>query len=186
MLPARNCATLIALVLWMAACVVAAVSWPIASRAAAERDGVVDHTPVSSGLAAKGGQTSKEARTHAKAQARDHAEDQAGTLAQNQAETLGETQAENHANNHERNHADDAAALSGARALLAAGYERAPALMIALCAFVVLPVLAISSLLVQGMAARRRRQAAIRATERRAGEAEPDGDTSAAGDALVV
>ncbi|MBO0743316.1 MAG: hypothetical protein J2P51_18095, partial [Hyphomicrobiaceae bacterium] len=89
--PARNCATLIALVLWMAACVVAAVSWPIASRAAAERDGVVDHTPVSSALAAKGGQTSKEARNRARNQARNRAEAQARNQAETEAGTLAGT-----------------------------------------------------------------------------------------------
>jgi hypothetical protein len=74
--------------------------------------------------------------------------------------------------NHARNDARDAAALAGVRAL-AAGYERAPALLIALCAFVVLPALALISLLVQWMAAYEGRQAAIRAAERRTGEAEP-------------
>src|SRR5262249_56974074 len=46
--PARTSATLIAIVLWMAACVVAgasAVGWPIASGAAAERGGDGDYTP---------------------------------------------------------------------------------------------------------------------------------------------
>jgi hypothetical protein len=70
--------------------------------------------------------------------------------------------------------------LKKARALLAAGYERAPALLIALCAFVVLPVVALISLLVQWTSGRRRRSAAIRAAELRAADAEPVGDMPAA------
>jgi hypothetical protein len=72
------------------------------------------------------------------------------------------------------------AALASARALLGAAYERAPALLIALCAFVVLPVVALSSLLVQWMVGRRRRWAAIRAAELRAVAAVPVGDMPAA------
>jgi FHA domain len=72
------------------------------------------------------------------------------------------------------------AALASARALLAAGYERAPVLLIALCAFIVLPAVALISLLVQWMVGRRRRWAAIRAAELRAGDAEPVVDMPAA------
>ena len=138
--PARTSATLIAIVLWMAACVVAgasAVGWPIASGAAAERGGDGDYTPVQLGANA----TRNEDRPRS-----------------------------------------DRPALASARALLAAGYQRAPALLIALCAFVVLPVVALISLLVHWMAGRRRRWAAIRAAELRAADAEPVGDMPAAGE----
>jgi hypothetical protein len=139
--PARNSATLIAIVLWMAACVAAgvlAVGWPIGSRAtAAERDGVGDHAPVRLGADA--------------------------TRNQNRQRSVS-------------------AALADARALLAAGYERAPALLIALCAFVVLPMVALVSLLIQRTTGRRRRWAAIRAAELRAADAEPVGELPAAGE----
>jgi len=137
--PARNSATLIAIVLWMVACVaagVSALSWPIACRAAAaERDGVGDRAAAPLGV---------------------------------------------HATRNQDRQTSERAALTSARALLAAGYERAPALLIALCAFVVLPVVALISLLVQWMAGRRRRGAAIRAAELRAVAAEPVGDMPAA------
>lgn len=142
--PARNSATLIAIVLWMAACVAAGASaagWPIGSRATAgERDGVGEHArhPLN-------------------------------------AERLGADATRNQSWQR-----SVVAALAGARALLAAGYERAPALIIALCAFVVLPVAALVSLLVQRMTGRRRRWAAIRSAELRAAHAEPVGDLLAA------
>jgi hypothetical protein len=136
--PARNSATLIAIVLWMAASLalgVLTVAWPGASPArAVERDGFGDHTP---------GQL----RANATAD-----RDWQGSAR---------------------------AALAGARALLVAGYERAPALLIALCAFIVLPGVALISLLVQRMAGRRRRWAAIRSAELRAAEAEPAADMPA-------
>jgi FHA domain-containing protein len=138
--PARNSATLIAIVLWMAACVAAgvlAVGWPIGGRAtAAELDGVGDRAPVRGADATR----------------------------------------------NQNGQRSDRAALAGARALLAAGYERAPALLIALCAFVVLPVVALASLLIQRSTGRRRRRAAIRAAELRAADAEPVGDLPAAGE----
>ncbi len=141
--PARHSATLIAIVLWMAAYVAAGVSagvsalgWPMACRAAAaEHDGVGGRTPVPLGAHATGNQDRQ---------------------------------------------TSDRAALPSARALLAAGYARAPALLIALCTFVVLPVAALISLLVQWMAGRRRRWAAIRAAELRAVAAEPVDDWPAA------
>jgi hypothetical protein len=77
------------------------------------------------------------------------------------------------------------AALTGARALIAAGYERAPALLIALCAFFVLPVVALVSWLIQRMIGRRRGWAAIRAAELRAADAEPVGDLPASGERPV-
>jgi len=55
------------------------------------------------------------------------------------------------------------ATLARARALLEAGYARAPALVIALGAFVVLPAVALVSLLVQSVTRRKARRAAIRA-----------------------
>jgi hypothetical protein len=136
--PARNSATLIAIVLWMAACVAAGVSglgWPMACRAAAAERGVGGTTPVPLGA---------------------------------------------HAISNQDRQTSAGAALASARALLAAGYERAPALLIALCAFVVLPAVALISLLVQWMAGRRRRGAAIRAAQLRAVAAEPVGDMPAA------
>ena len=65
------------------------------------------------------------------------------------------------------------ATLARARALLEDGYQRAPVLVIALCGFVVLPAVAMVSFLVQGVAGRRARRAAIRAAQLRAGDAEP-------------
>jgi hypothetical protein len=65
------------------------------------------------------------------------------------------------------------ATLARARALLEAGYERAPTLVIALCAFLVLPAVALVSWLVQLVAGRRARRAAIRAAQLRAGDPEP-------------
>jgi hypothetical protein len=55
-----------------------------------------------------------------------------------------------------------------ARTLLQSGYARAPALVIALGAFVVLPAIALVSWLVQAAAGRRTRRAAIRAAKMRA------------------
>jgi len=72
------------------------------------------------------------------------------------------------------------AAWAGARALLAAGYARAPVLLIALCAFIVLPVVALVSLLIQWMVAGRRQRAAIRAAQLRAADAEAVIDMPAA------
>ncbi len=63
------------------------------------------------------------------------------------------------------------ATLARARALLEAGYARAPALVIALGAFVVLPAVALVSLLVQSVTRRRARSAAIRAAWLRAQDA---------------
>jgi FHA domain len=75
------------------------------------------------------------------------------------------------------------ATLARARALLEAGYERAPALVIALGAFVVLPAAAVFSLSVQSAVRRRRRRAAVQAAERRARAAGPDSDMPGNGDA---
>jgi hypothetical protein len=55
-----------------------------------------------------------------------------------------------------------------ARALVEAGYARAPALVIALSAFIVLPVVALGSYLVHTAARRRAQGAAIRAAQQRA------------------
>jgi hypothetical protein len=66
--------------------------------------------------------------------------------------------------------------LAAARALLAAGYERAPALLVALCAFIVLPVVALVSFLVQWVLGSRTREAAIRAAQLRARDAQPAAD----------
>jgi len=68
------------------------------------------------------------------------------------------------------------ATIARARALLQSGYERAPALVIALGAFVVLPAVALVSYLVQMTAGRRARHAAIRAAQLRADDAEPTTD----------
>ena len=155
--PARTCPTLSAIVLWMAACVAAGLSggvWPIVSSAAAERDGVGGPPPVQLGAET----TRDQAKNQAKNQGRDQARDQARNQDRQRSDRLG---------------------LEGARALLAAGYARAPALLIALCAFVVLPAVALLSLLVQWMAGRRRRWAAIRAAQLRAADAEPVGDMPA-------
>jgi hypothetical protein len=65
------------------------------------------------------------------------------------------------------------ATVARARALLRAGYERAPALVIALGAFLVLPAAALVSMAVQSMAGRRAERAAIRAAQLRAGDPEP-------------
>src|SRR5262245_32684535 len=75
-----------------------------------------------------------------------------------------------------------AAALASARALFSAGYERAPVLVIALCAFIVLPAGALISLLVQRVLGRRTWRAAIRAAPLRAWDAEPTGEVPAAGE----
>src|SRR5262245_57869648 len=142
-MPARTCATLIAIALWMASCLaagVATVGWPmviVSSAAAAERDGVGDRTAGQSGADAKREQDWQ--------------------------------------NSH-------VAAWASARALLAAGYARAPALLIALCAFIVLPVAALVSLLIQWMVGGRRRRAAIRAAQLRAADAEAIVDMPAAGE----
>jgi hypothetical protein len=68
-------------------------------------------------------------------------------------------------------------------ALLASGYDKAPALMIALSAFLMLPAAALVSFLVQRMARRRADRAASRAAELRAGAAAQAGETPAAGPA---
>jgi hypothetical protein len=65
-----------------------------------------------------------------------------------------------------------AATLAKARALLAAGYERAPALLVALCAFIVLPMVALVSSLVQWVLGSKTREAAIRAAQLRAQDAQ--------------
>ena len=65
------------------------------------------------------------------------------------------------------------ATLARSRALLQAGYERAPALVIALCAVLVLPAVAMVSFLVQAIARHRARRAAARAALLRAGDLEP-------------
>jgi hypothetical protein len=70
------------------------------------------------------------------------------------------------------------ATLARARALLQLGYARAPALVIALCAFVVLPAAALVSFLMQAAAGRRAQRAAIRAAQLRAGDAEPTPELS--------
>jgi len=57
-------------------------------------------------------------------------------------------------------------------ALLAEGYQRAPALVVILSAMLVLPVAAIASLIVHATARRRSRRAAIRAAELKAQAAE--------------
>lgn len=75
-----------------------------------------------------------------------------------------------------------AATLARARALLESGYERAPALIIVLSAFLVLPAVALVSLVVQSIAGRRARRAAIRAAQLRAGDAETTADTASAAD----
>lgn len=64
------------------------------------------------------------------------------------------------------------------RELLQAGYARAPALVIVLGTVVVLPAVALASLLVQATARRRTRQAAVRAAELRAGDPEHVAETS--------
>ena len=64
------------------------------------------------------------------------------------------------------------ATLARARALLEAGYQRAPALVIALCAFVVLPGVALVSWLVQSAMGRKAQRAAMHAAQLRAGDAE--------------
>jgi len=74
-----------------------------------------------------------------------------------------------------------AATLARARALLEAGYGRAPALVIALGTFIVLPGVALASFLVQWLVGRRARHAAIRAAELRAWHAEPAADMPTAG-----
>src|SRR5262249_1557989 len=66
--------------------------------------------------------------------------------------------------------------LTGARALLNAGYARAPALVIVLGACIVLPVVALISCLVQWVVGRKRRHAAMRAAQLRAWDAEPAED----------
>ena len=65
------------------------------------------------------------------------------------------------------------ATLARARALLQGGYERAPTLVIALCAFLVLPAVALVSFFVQAIVSRSARRAAIRTAELRAADAEP-------------
>jgi FHA domain len=65
------------------------------------------------------------------------------------------------------------ATLARARALLEAGYARAPTLVIALGAFLVLPAVALVSLVVQSAGGRRAQRAAIRAAQLRAGDPEP-------------
>jgi hypothetical protein len=74
------------------------------------------------------------------------------------------------------------ATLARARALLEAGYVRAPTLVIALGAFLVLPAVALVSLLVQSVASRRAQRAAIRAARLRTGEQEPNTETPTGAD----
>ena len=151
--PARTSGTLSAIVLWVAACVAAGLSVggsSIVSWAAAERDGVSDNPPVQMGAKA----------TH------DQAKDQAKDRSRAWTSEWDRQRS-------------DRPELEGVRALLAAGYARAPALLIALCAFLVLPVAALISLLVQRLAGRRQRGAAIRAAQLRAADAEPVGDMPA-------
>jgi hypothetical protein len=74
------------------------------------------------------------------------------------------------------------ATLARARALLEAGYARAPTLVIALGAFLVLPAVALVSLLVQSAASRRAQRAAIRAAQLRTGEQEPNTETPTGAD----
>jgi Inner membrane component of T3SS, cytoplasmic domain len=64
------------------------------------------------------------------------------------------------------------ATLAQARALLESGYERAPTLVIVLGAFLVLPAVALVSFVVQSVAGRRARHAAIRAAQLRAADPE--------------
>jgi FHA domain len=159
--PARTCPTLSAIALWMAACVAAGVStggWPIASRAVAQQGGD-GPTPVQLGANAP----------------RNQAPNPTANPTANPAANPGPIQTSD-----QDRQRSDRPALEKARGLLAAGYKRAPALLIALCAFVVLPVVALISLLVQWTAGRRRRSAAIRAAELRAADAEPVGDMPAA------
>jgi hypothetical protein len=61
-----------------------------------------------------------------------------------------------------------AAVLAQTRALLENGYARAPALVIALCAVLVLPAVALVSLVVQSLSRRKAARAAIRAARLRA------------------
>jgi len=75
-----------------------------------------------------------------------------------------------------------AATLTSARALLEAGYGRAPALVIALGTFIVLPLVALASFLVHWVVHRRTRSAAIRAAELRAWHAEPAADLPTTGE----
>jgi hypothetical protein len=72
--------------------------------------------------------------------------------------------------------------LARARALLEAGYVRAPTLVIALGAFLVLPAVALVSLLVQSVAGRRAQRAAIRAAQLRAGDPEPNTESPTGAD----
>jgi hypothetical protein len=74
------------------------------------------------------------------------------------------------------------ATLARARALLEAGYARAPTLVIALGAFLVLPAVALVSLLVQSVASRRAQRAAIRAARLRTGDPEPITETPTGAD----
>jgi FHA domain-containing protein len=69
------------------------------------------------------------------------------------------------------------ATLAPARALLEAGYERAPVLVIAISAFLVLPAVALVSLAVHSARGRRAQRAAIRAAQLRAGDPEPTTET---------
>jgi len=73
-----------------------------------------------------------------------------------------------------------AGTLNGARALLKAGYARAPALVIVLGACIALPVVALISCFVQWVVSRRRLYAAMRAAQLRALEAEPAEDMPSA------
>jgi hypothetical protein len=76
------------------------------------------------------------------------------------------------------------ATLARARALLQAGYERAPVLVIALGAFVALPGVALVSFLGQAIVSRRSKRAAIRAAQLRAGDAEPTAEMPTSADIL--
>lgn len=74
-------------------------------------------------------------------------------------------------------------ATAHARALFAAGYEKAPALVIALCAVLMLPMVALASLLMQAVARRRTARAASRSAELRTRNVAADGELPAAGPA---
>ena len=149
--PARNSATLSAIGLWMAACLAACLAACVAACLAA-------------GVSAVGWPIASPAAAAAREGGGGPAPVGSGANATRDQDWQR----------------SDRPALARARALLAAGYERAPALLIALCAFIVLPAVALISLLVQWMVRRRRRWAAIRAAELRAADAEPVVDVPAA------
>lgn len=74
------------------------------------------------------------------------------------------------------------ATLARARELLQTGYARAPALMLALCAFIVLPAVALVSFLVQSVIGLRAKRAAIRSAQARALDAQPSMELPTGGD----